>query len=194
MTPFFSIITASLQRESLIRCCESVDSQQLPSWQHIVALDCLPGEVNDDLIDRILHPQRVIFCCGKKYGNFGNHARWMAWEKATGTYLYTLDDDNAMFHPNALADMARCLTSAGLPDFAIFPIHRHGSIFFHDPPGLCMTDTGNYAVKREIGRWPDIEAREADGHFVESLKAKYKYAAFPECEAIMMMEKSSGGL
>jgi hypothetical protein len=84
---------------------------------------------------------------------------------------------------------------AGNPDWAIFPIHRHGSYFFNDPPGLCMTDTLNVVVKREIGRWPDIQAREADGHFVEALKASHpNYASFPHFRPIGVMEYSSNGI
>jgi glycosyltransferase involved in cell wall biosynthesis len=194
LKPSFSIITPSLMRESLVRCCESVNSQTYPNFQHIVALDCPYEEVTDALLDRIRHPNREIFCCGQRFGNYGNHARWMAWEKATNEYLIWLDDDNEMFHVNALADIARSLEDASLPDFAIFPIHRHGRWFFNDPPGMCMTDSANVIVKREIGRWPDIVAREADGVLVDSLRSQYSYVAFPGVEAIVLMEKSSNGI
>lgn len=181
-------------RESLVQCCQSVDSQQHEDWQHVIALDCAPEDINDSLLVQVQHPKRFIFCCGKKYGHYGNHARWMAWEKTKGDYLLALDDDNELFHVNALADIACSLESANLPDFAIFPIHRHGRIFFNDPPGMCMTDSMNLVVKRHVGRWPDIESREADGYFVEALKYKYKYATFPNVEAIGLMRKSSNGI
>lgn len=191
----FSIITPSLSRESLVLCCQSIDQQTYQDgWQHVVALDCSPDEVNDALIDRIQHPQRIVFCCGHKFGNYGNHARWMAWERATEDYQIFCDDDNAMYSDHALADIAAALESTNLPDFSIFPIHRHGRIFFNDPPGMCMTDSANVVVKREIGRWPDIVSREADGHLVEALKSQYSYAAFPNAEPIILMEKSSDGI
>jgi hypothetical protein len=179
-------------RQSLVRCCESINTQTFDSWQHVIAVD---SDVFDDsLMEKIKHPRREIFLCGQRFGNYGNHARWMAWERATASYLAMLDDDNYLAHPGALADIADALVSAQFPDFAIFPIFRHGSRFFNDPPGLCMTDTANVVVKREIGRWPDIEAREADGHWVEALKAKYKYATFPQCPPIITMEYSSNGV
>ena len=195
MRPTFTVITPSLQRESLVRCCESIDAQTYPYWQHVIALDCAQEETDLSLMLRLRHPQnRTVICCGQKFGNYGNHARWMAWEKATEDYLVYCDDDNAMYRPDALADIAKSLEEADFPDFALFPIHRHGSIFLLLPPGLCMTDTANVVVRREIGRWPDIEAREADGHWVEALKEKYEYAAFPSARPIVLMEKSSNGV
>lgn len=190
-----TIITPSLQRESLVRCCQSVDRQTYTDgWQHIVALDCAPEDINHDLLAKIQHPQRIVFCCGQKFGNYGNHARYMAWEKATGDYLAALDDDNSMYSDHALADIANALESANRPDWAIFPIHRHGRYFFNDPPGMCMSDSANILVKIELGRWPDIVAREADGVLVEKLKSKYSYAAFPNVEPIILMEHSSNGV
>lgn len=189
-----TLITPSLQRESLVRCCQSIDSQVYSSWQHVIALDCALEDVNADLLSRIQHPQRIIFCCGQKFGNYGNHARWVAWEKATGDYLAMADDDNMLYSDHALTDIAASLESANLPDFAIFPIHRHGRWFFNDPPGMCMTDSANVVVKREIGRWPDIASREADGVLVEELKKNYSYAAFPNVDPIVLMEHSSNGL
>jgi Glycosyl transferase family 2 len=190
----FSIITPSLMRYSLVRCCESVDKQTYRNFQHVIALDCAPEDINHDFLARIQHPQRVIFCCGQKFGNYGNHSRFMAWEKATGDQCIFLDDDNRMWSDHALADIAESLESANNPDFSIFPIHRHGRWFFHDPPGMCLTDSANIIVRREIGRWPDIIAREADGVLVEELKAKYSYAAFPNVEPIILMEYSSNGV
>lgn len=192
MRPFFSIITPSLKRESLVTCCLSVDVQTFKNWQHIVAIDS--DSVDDYLLERIKHRNRIVFTCGKQYGHYGNHARWLAWEKATADFLVMLDDDNSMFRPDALADMAKAIERDHYPDFALFPIHRHGSEFLMLPPGMCRTDSANIVVKREIGRWPDIEAREADGVLAEHLKANYAYSAFPDMEPIIFMEKSSNGL
>lgn len=190
--PFFSIVTPTLERPSLVRCCESVNTQSYASWEHIVAVDA--EFVNEDLHSRIDHPQRYVFACGQRFGHFGNHARWLAWEHARGRYLVMLDDDNYLYHPDALSDIADCLASDSYPDWAIFPIHRHGSVFLLLPPGMCMTDTMNVVVKRELGRWPDIEAREADGVWTEELKKRYAYSAFPDVRPIGMMERSSNGI
>jgi hypothetical protein len=192
----FTIITPTLQRESLVRCCDSVDGQNFASWQHIVMVD--DANKNRDLCMRIKRndemERRWVHKCGRRHGHFGNRCRHDAWLGAMGEYLVMLDDDNLMFHEGALADIDRCLTSAGEPDFALFPVHRHGSVFLMEPPGLCRTDTANVVCKREIGRWPDIEAREADGHWVEALKEKYSYVSFPDVAPIILMEYSSNGV
>lgn len=188
----FSIVTPTLQRESLVRCCESVDAQSLKDgWEHIVMVDC--EEIDKDIFAKIDHPQRWVYQCEKPHRNYGNTCRHNAWEKATGTYLVMLDDDNVLNGPFALASIAEHLETAGYPDWAIFPIVRHGWYFFNDPPGLCMTDTLNAVVKREIGRWPDIPDYTADGHWVEALKAKYPYVAFPNTQPIGIMERSNQG-
>jgi hypothetical protein len=106
--------------------------------------------------------------------------------------LIHLDDDNFIADDRVLQDLSMILD--GCDEYwAIVPIMRHGRKFFNDPPGLCMTDTANVVVKREIGRWPDIPDYTADGHWVEGLKAKYPYAAYPDMRPIVVMENSSEG-
>lgn len=189
MTPLFTIITPSLQRESLIECCESVNSQTNTSWQHIVQCDCL--ELNGSLIERIKHPQREIYCCGVQHKNYGNTCRYLAWKKAISPWIIMLDDDNSLAHDRVLAQLSKVLTED--IQWAIFPILRFGHVFFNDPPGLCMTDTLNVVARREIARWPNIPDYTADGHWVEVLKEKYPYAAFPDFLPIGIMEKSNEG-
>lgn len=189
----FTIITPSLQRESLARCCESIDNQTHIDWQHVIALDCAREDMNQELMIQISHPNRKMLCCGQKFGNYGNHARWMAWEKAEGSLLWYVDDDNFLADPNILADMAELLKDAQ-EDWFLFPIHRHGRSFFHDPPGPCYVDTMNMVVRKEFGRWPDIVAREADGEFCNGLKAYHPYKAFSEFRPIGVMEYSSNGI
>ena len=187
----FSIVSPTIQRESLVACCLSVDEQTFKEWSHIVMVDC--DEFNEELIAKIRHPQRQIYLVTPPSHNYGNTPRHIGWLHATGTYQYVLDDDNVLADSNALKRIASSLKSANYPDWAIFPIVRHSRHFFNDPPGLCQTDTGNVVVKREIGRWPNIEDYTADGIWTESLKEKYPYAAFPNVFPIMVMEKSSEG-
>lgn len=187
----FSIVTPTLQRESLIRCCQSVDQQTYADWEHLVQVDS--SEFNMEIIEQVEGPQRFIAHDRSHHGHYGNHARALACDAAAGDYFVWLDDDNYMADPVALQRIERYLESAHFPDWALFPIHRHGSVFLLQPPGMCMTDSANMVVKREIGRWPDIEAREADGVLAERLKA-YPYVAFPQCAPIIVMEKSSNGI
>lgn len=184
----FSIITPSLSRESLKRCCESVDSQSYDSWEHLVAFDGIPS-----------HPlpygnSNRRFLSFRETHKWGNYQRHSAWKYATGNYIWYVDDDNFLAHPDVLKDIAERLELAGNPAWGIFPIMRHGSVFLHDPPGMCMTDTLNIVGKREYAQWPDTEAREADGMLADRLKTEHPYVAFPDCPPIGVMEYSSNGL
>lgn len=193
MRPFFTVITPTLQRDSLKRTCASIDEQTFSGWEHIVMID-------NDLANSYHNTtglgkeKRIIAECGVRHSNFGNTCRHNAWAMATGNYVMYLDDDNYLAHGNVLLDIAVYLQAENLPDWAVFPIMRHGSIFFNDPPRICMTDTANIVVKREIGRWPDGPEYTMDGIWVEALKRDYpKYAVFPDVAPIVVMETSGQG-
>lgn len=165
----FSIITPTLNRPSLESCIESVKAQTFKDWEHIIEVD------------------------EPRTNNFGNTPRHRAWTRATGEYVLYLDDDNTLSHPQALNDIDFFLMSSNDPDWAIFPIMRHGMSFFNDPPGNCRTDTANMVIRREIAQWPDGPEYTMDGIFCEQLKSKYSYAAFPDVTPIVVMEKSGMG-
>lgn len=184
----FSIITPSLDRESLKQCCESVDSQTFSSFEHIIAFDGIPKRV----IPR--GDEKRKYFSFRETHQWGNYQRHSAWKYAKGDYAIFLDDDNFLAHPDALKDIATRLEFAGNPAWGLFPIMRHGSIFLHDPPGMCMTDTANLVIRREFAQWPDTEVREADGMMADRLKSEYPYVSFPDCPPIIIMEHSSNGL
>jgi hypothetical protein len=195
-TPFLSIITPTIQRDTLLRCCGSVSSQSFGNWTHIVIVDS--ELLNLSLMDDIRHPQRIILYCGRRYNNFGNTPRWLGWEQATGEWLLGLDDDNYLASSTTLAEIAASLNSITAPTtptapWAIFPILRGGQRFFSDPPGIYLTDTANVIARREIARWPNIAEYEADGMWVEMLKRDHPYHAFPDADPIVIMEKSNHG-
>ena len=192
MKPFFSIITPSLQRESLRQTCESVNAQVFKSWEHVVMLDV--AEIDMVIFCAIQHPNRRVMQCDYPHRNFGNTCRHKAWEHTTGEYILVLDDDNWLTGNHVLEEIHASLNGPLFdpPVWAIFPIMRHGQRFFHDPPGLCMTDTANVVVKRELGRWPNMPDYTADGHWVEGLK-QYPYLSFPMARPIVMMPKSNEG-
>lgn len=188
MSPFFTIITPTLQRQSLVRSCESVTAQSFKEWQHIVMIDCEVADEN--LIRQIDHPQRAIIKCAEAHKDYGNSCRHNAWPMARGQYVLYLDDDNYLSDSDVLRDIAAELHK--LPAWAIFPIMRHGSRFFNDPPGLCMTDTANVVARKDMPQWPAIPDYTADGIWVEWLK-HYPYQAFAEFRPIVVMEKSNEG-
>lgn len=196
-TPFFSIITPTIQRESLVQTCASLDSQTFTNWQHVVMVDCEKGDY--DLWERI-DPQegfgrRNILLCNVAHKNFGNTCRHNAWEYAIGTYIVFLDDDNTFCHDEALSDLASAIEGAGFPDWGIVPMWRHGRQFFTDPPRSCHVDTANLFVKREIGQWPDGPEYTMDGIFIEELQQhpEYVYKALPDVRPVINMPYSSEG-
>ena len=193
MLPFITIITPTIQRESLKECCRSLDRQTFTQWEHIVVLDV--DAVDYDLVESVCHSsERLMIMLGRRFGNYGNPARNRAWKYVRGCYIHYLDDDNRMADPNALQRIHDCLVQDREPDWAIFPIMRHGQRFFSDPPGNCATDTANMVIKREIGQWPDGPEYTMDGLFCDQLKHNYAYSAFPDVDPIVVMEKSSLGL
>lgn len=183
MNPFFSIITPTLQRESLVRSCKSISDQSFESWQHLVMVDC--DEFNFDLIRQVRHPKRRVMKCEKAHINGGNSCRHNAWDLAVGKYCLYLDDDNYLSDSTVLTDIATALQSTNNPEWAIFPIDRLGLRFYTDPPKSCHTDTLNLVLKRDIAQWPDTTAYGSDGVLVEDLMARgIPYAAFPNFRPI----------
>jgi hypothetical protein len=192
--PTFSIITATVQRDSLMGCCLSVDTQLDFTaggiWQHIVVVD--GGFLNSELLNAVRHPNRTIICLGARCQNFGNTPRHIGWRLAYKDYVIYLDDDNYFTRPDALADISRVLDNPR-PDWAVFPILRFGSIFFSDDPRCCHVDTANMVIRREIGQWPNRDEYTLDGIFCDSLKESFPYIAFPEVSPIITVPMMSRG-
>ena len=157
----YTIITPTILRDSLIRCCESVDRQTSTDWQHLVMVDT---EISNDVLPRIHHPQRTIIRCERPHDNWGHTCRNRAWTLAKGDYLYYLDDDNYLADERVLKDLDHVISP-----WALLPILRHGKRFFHNPPGKREADTGSILVRRDLGPWPDSPDYDADGQYIESL-------------------------
>ena len=185
MKPFFTVITPTILRTSLNKCVDSVKGQ---CAQHIVMVD-LYGWTN------IKRTQEFeIHITGKRYEDFGNTPRHLAWQYAKGDYLIYLDDDNFLYNVHSLRRLAVALNESGLPDVAFIPMMMKGNVFMPPrPPVVGAVDTGNIVVKREIGQWPIKGGYEADGHFAEYLASKYDCVYLPELEPIIVMEKSNYG-
>jgi glycosyltransferase involved in cell wall biosynthesis len=184
----FTIITPTLLRSSLVRTCHSVDCQTHADWQHIVMVD--RSKLDRALLAQIDHAQRTVIQCPVPHHDYGNTCRRNAWELATGDYCLMLDDDNYLTDEKILEDIAANLDDR--PDWALFPILRRGKLFFHDPPGLKVTDTANVVVRRQIARWPNTLEYAADARWVEGLKA-YPYKSLPGFRPIVDMPVQSKG-
>lgn len=186
----FSIISPTLQRQSLIDTCRSVDSQTFKDWQHIVMVDC--EHLREDLLEKIAHPQRLIVKCPVPHRDGGNTCRHNAWELAIGEWCYYLDDDNRLADDNVLVDIDSALMPN--PAWAVFPITRLGGRFFSDPPRSCHTDTLNLVFRRDIAQWPKTDAYGSDGVMVEGLIGRgIPYTAYPDFRPIAVLPKISFG-
>ncbi len=184
----FSIITPTVGRKSLTRCCESVDAQTFEDWEHIVMYD---GDAVL-LLNDSPRANRHFLHTGKKYRNGGNTPRHLAWFFATGEWTIHIDDDNYLASPTVLAELAAALEGVE-EKWALFPIERHGSRFYFDPPKPCYFDTGNAVVRREIAQWPDIDDYASDGVWLTETLLKHPYKAFPNFNPIMVMPTTSFG-
>lgn len=57
----FSIITPTIQRDSLRAACASINTQTHKDWFHVVMVD--RKNLREDLLASIAHPQRKIVQC-----------------------------------------------------------------------------------------------------------------------------------
>ena len=198
----YSIITPTICRESLLRTCESIDTQTDGDWEHLIAVD-VPLIVRPDaraLIDSLpKDSRRKIFRCGQAHRNFGNACRAAMWEKASGDYCYFLDDDNYLADRDVLSRM-RAVTG----EWALLPILRYGVVFYNDPPEFSKLDTANMLIRAQHARWPNIPssldaarmnpAYPADWKLAERLlNEKIPYQTFPEMRPVVVMEKANWG-
>lgn len=170
----------------------SVNTQLDSVWQHIVIVDG-GFPMDSGLLHGIQRPNRTIICLGARCQNFGNTPRHIGWKLADKDYCIYLDDDNYFTRPDALADISRALDGPR-PDWAVFPIMRHGSRFFSEDPRCCHVDTANMVIKREIAQWPNRDEYTLDGIFCDELKSRYPYIAFPEVAPIIDVPVMSRGL
>lgn len=188
--PLLSLITPTVQRESLVTLCKSIDEQTFLQWEHIVMID--QEVVNDALIERISNPKRKILQCDKAHRNGGNTCRHNAWDAVVGSFVYHIDDDNYLATCDSLKEIAESIARMKEEMWALFPIHRHGHRFFFDPPQPCYFDTGNAVVRREIAQWPDINDYASDAVWLHTLKL-YPYLSMVNANPIMVMPSTSFG-
>ena len=180
--PRYTIITPTILRESLEKCCDSVNFQTVTDWEHLVILDS--ADDTQTVWPELMHPQRKFIRCGINHNDWGDTCRHLAWTHATGEYIHYLDDDN--YYPDdRVLEEFRAVTA----DWAIFPINKihFGGMHFFCPPMVGGTDTGSFLVRREIGRWTKgvvsggvqwVETSKkynSDGRFAKQLSEKYNY-------------------
>lgn len=181
----FSIITASIQRESLVKCCESVDRQTFADWEHLIWVD---KEV-DWISAQELNGKRFYFSDGR-HGDYGNTPRNRAWLRATGDWVIVLDDDNFFLRPDALSIIARTLNkSVGVN---IYPILRFGHEFSGVPPKVCHVDSANAVFRRDVGPWPIGPEYTMDGIFIERVANEHGWSSHSTAPLISVPVQGKG--
>jgi glycosyltransferase involved in cell wall biosynthesis len=188
----YTIVTPTICRQSLSRLCESVDRQTQADWEHLVVVDMPQDRLTKDhrqVLESVpSNPNRSYFYCDRNHKNYGHTCRHQVWEHAKGDYILYVDDDDYFADKDAL----KALDTVTEP-WAIFPVLRHGKLFFKIPPGVWKTGTGMFMHKREIGRWPDSDVYDTDGSFVEQLKQNHKYQVV-DSGPIVALPKSNFGI
>jgi hypothetical protein len=201
-----SIITPTLLRNELVRCCQSLEKQKLP-WQHIVMVDMPADEAYNEpvyakILSQISHPKRDILFCPVRHDNYGNTCRHNAAEHCTGEYIGYLDDDDYLTD-DALEIFEETIEKTNHPDIVGCNARWRGrEVFFHKPIQSARTVQGQYLHRREIGgmpiKWPDtpigFKSYGVDGEFIEYLKTKASTSGYADHNRpVCVIERPSKG-
>ncbi len=187
----YTIITPTICRDSLLRLCRSVDSQSQSDWEHLIVVDLpryrLTRKQRNIIASVSPKENRSFHYCDRRHNNYGHTCRYQAWERAQGDFILYLDDDDYLADQDVLKTLD-CVTEP----WAVFPVLRHGSLFFDLPPRIGSTGTGMFIHKKETGRWPDSDFYEADGSFVEGLRQRYVYQVVNSRPMVIQPTSSCG--
>lgn len=172
-----TIITATICRQDLIRCMDTIDSQTYGNWEHIIVVD---GEdkYNDDIFKNRLSSKRKLIVLSEGFNNVGNTPRHVASYSATGDYIMYMDEDDCYYTNEAFEQIVKGIHQKSengiLPDWGIFKALRFGGEFFNFPPGHSMTTNNQFFHKPKIkDKWIRYTTRNsycADGELIEDLK------------------------
>lgn len=198
----FSIITPTLLRNSLIRTCNSIDSQTYTNYEHLVMVDLPNSEIkpNEKIILKKIakNPRRKITYLNKRYRDFGNTPRNIAGKMATGGYLMYLDDDDFYIN-NTLHELFQNLrTYRPCPNMVVFRCKRKEVEFTHWPPAICKTVSCQWMHKKVIdGKeilWSTHDSGYlSDGYFLESVIKLTKPVLVQTKEPLVCVDTYSGG-
>lgn len=187
---YFTIITPTIDRTTLVQTCKSIDFQNFQNWEHIIISDGVPvtHATQDDQNRRgiIITP---------KTNNYGNSQRHLASQLAKGKYIIYLDDDDYYITPHALTRIYDHIEQTDKPFFGVFPAVRMNNVFFHIPPGASRTVSCQFFVKSG-SLWPEVPADDqdygVDGRYIQSLTEKHG-ASILDCEPLVEVNRISKG-
>lgn len=193
-----TIVTATICRTSLVKCCESVDNQTYKNYLHILMVD---GDAHHPVLDYVIYnTSRVIAYTGKKYGVMGARTKRACLASNIpddNSYLIYLDDDNYLYNNNSLHTLNEKLEESKC-DFGIFPIAREmmNDIFMPQEIKLGI-DTGNFTHKRVINeervKYTDFNEEGDDYVFCTELAKIATPVFFNNCQPIINFTSRSYG-
>lgn len=170
----FTIITATIGRDTLQRACKSLQQQSYTNYQHIVVFD---GHKKDFQEEDYKHKNRIFLYSGMRHNDYGNMAKHLAYPHIKGDYVLYLDDDNYYINDTLsilnewLNDYKRKYKE--YPDWGVFPMIYIGDWFFKQNPGLYRTDGGQIfhkpIINKEEIRWPKTTEPCEDGKLIDKL-------------------------
>ncbi len=188
--PKFTLLTPTIERSELVRCCRSVNQQTYPHWQHIVILDGADWSIS---IKELEHPNRVFLVSGMRHHDVGNAARHLAYDHIDGDYVIGLDDDNYLLHNQALKNVERGSRRGRL---GRLPHCLDGPLFFSGSAGRGRTDLAQMVYRPVIGgeqiRFPRVPDYDADGILCERLKKLCPPRMLTGVGPLVMYERANG--
>ena len=125
-----------------------------------------------------------------------NIRRELVNNRVTDGYVLYLDDDNYLYSPASLAQLAGKLTELD-PDFAIVPQLRGGALFMPTQCGICKVDMGNIVHKKVIRgvnvRFPNGNGYCTDGLFSEALEKLAKPVYLASLDPVVVYPRNNSG-
>jgi GT2 family glycosyltransferase len=196
----FSIITPTLFRPSLVKTCESVNSQPYTNWEHLVIVDDPSIDLKLKLFTNpsFLHPNRRWFQCTENHHNVGNTCRSESYDRLDPTtdYILYLDDDN-YYSKNALSLLNDTIISHNKPNWGTFPMLMRGRRFFDPNPRKLHVDTGQLYHKPVINdlqiRYLPLNEYCGDGIFTDWLNTICPPVLLPNLPELTIMPVRSYG-
>src|SRR5581483_932752 len=187
----YSILTPTLVRSTLKRLCDSIDSQTCKDYEHIVIVDCIPDAKQQEILDSIKHPQRVILMNPNAPHpcDYGNNARRYGFDHAQGEYILQLDDDD-YYADSGVFETLKCVTKI----WAIFPVLAYGKRCHRKSPGRHLTGSAMFMYRRDTGlKFEDTTEYSADGMLVEELKKRYVWQSLDDVRELVIYPKANRG-
>ena len=188
----YTFITPTLVRDTLKRLCDSIDSQTNTDWEHVVVIDCVLSEHQNEIIQSIApNPRRQFVTCTTKHvKDYGNAARRQAFDLAQGDYILDIDDDD-YYADDKVLDTLMKVTAV----WAVFPVLAYGKRCHPPKPEKYRTGSAMFMYRRDTGmKFPDNTSYSADGELVEQLKAAYPYQSLDDERELVIYPRHNRGM